>query len=200
MARIHLSIHVTRTYGLRGKRNNWSFPCVYSLRKMPHFCAIPGCSKRSNRDSQVNYHHLPLKNKLLLKQWIHKIGRTNLLLNDSTRICNNHFINLRGRMLHLDEVPSLKLLVLPMQVTLSCLCRLLTRSPLPELNDIELSVSDVSYGDAAVNTDLTGVDVESLEGEVHEFRDRVAQSERECADLKMKQLLNLDTSAMMIAK
>ena len=200
MARIHLSIHVIRTYGLRGKCNNWSFPCIYSLRKMPRFCAIPGCSKHSNRDSQVNYHHLPLKNKLLLKQWIHKIGRMNLPLNDSTRICNNHFINSRGRMLHLDEVSSLKLPVLPTQATLSHLCRLLTRSPLPEPSDIELSISDVSYGDAAVNTDLTGVDVESLEGEVRELRNRVVQSERECADLKMRQLFDLDTSAMMIAK
>ena len=35
------------------------------------------------------------------------------------------------------------------------------------------------------------MDVESLEGEVHELRDRVAQSERECADLKIKQPFRL---------
>ena len=133
---------------------------------MVHFCAVPGCSNRSDRDSQVSYHRLPLRNKLLLKQYVHKIGRRNLPLNESTCICSDHFVNSRGRMLRLDEVPSLKLPVLPTQVVTSQPRRQILRSTLPEPSaDKELSVSNVSYGDAATN-DLTGADLESLEGQV----------------------------------
>ena len=124
MARIHLLNHVIRTYGLGGKRNNWSFPCVYSLRKMPHFCAVPGCSKRSDRDSQVSYHCLPLKNKLLLKQWIHK--SVERIYHSMIPRAQQQFVHSRGRMLHSDKVPSLKLPVLPTQAALSRPRRLLT--------------------------------------------------------------------------
>ena len=72
---------------------------------------------------------------------------------------SDNFVHSRGRMLRSDIVPSLKLPVLPTQAALSRPCRLLTWSPLPEPSNIELSISDVSYGDAAANTDLTSVDV-----------------------------------------
>ena len=73
---------------------------------MVHFCAVPGCSNRSDRETHLSYHRLtlPLKNKVL-KEWIHKI-RTNL---PSTRVCSEHFVRSTGRMLRVDEVPSEKL-------------------------------------------------------------------------------------------
>ena len=158
---------------------------------MVHFYAVPGCSNHSDRDSQVSYHCLPLRNKPLLKQWIHKIGRRNLPLNESTCVCSDHFINSRGRMLRLDEVPSLKLPVLPTQIVPLQPRRQLLRSTLPEPSDKELSVSNVSNGDAATNTDLTGADLESLEGQVCQLKEIVVQLEHECKNLKAKQPFRL---------
>ena len=76
---------------------------------MVHFCAVPGCSNRSDRETHLSYHRLPLKNKNVLKEWIHKIRRTNLPLKESTRVCSEHFLRSTGRMLRVDEVPSEKL-------------------------------------------------------------------------------------------
>jgi len=49
---------------------------------MVHFCAVPGSSNQSNRDTKLSYLGLP--NKASLKVWIHKIGRKNLPLNSET--------------------------------------------------------------------------------------------------------------------
>ena len=76
---------------------------------MVHFCCVPGCSNRSNRDTTVSYFGLPLKNKPLLKVWIHKIGRQNLPLNSNTRICSNHFVSATKRKLRPDEYPTINL-------------------------------------------------------------------------------------------
>ena len=76
---------------------------------MVHFCAVPGCSNRSNREVDVSYFKLPLNNKPSLKTWIHKIGRKNLLLNANTRICSNHFVSAAKRKLRPDEFPTLGL-------------------------------------------------------------------------------------------
>ena len=164
---------------------------------MVHFCAVPGCSNRSGRDSQVSYHRLPIRNKPLLKQWIHKIDRGNLQLNESTHVCSDHFVNSKGRMLRLDEVPSLKLPVMPTQVVpLQSL-----RSTLPEPSDKELSISNVSYGDAATNTDLTGADLEPLEGQVCQLKEIVAQLKHKCEGLKAKQpfrLRNIDADDIKV--
>ena len=84
---------------------------------MVHFCAVPGCSNRSDRETHLTFHRLPLKRKELLKEWIHKIGRKNLPLNPSTRVCSEHFVNSRGRMLRSDEVPSVNLPILPTRVS-----------------------------------------------------------------------------------
>ena len=80
---------------------------------MPQFCCVHGYSNRSDRETNLSFHHLSLKRKMILKKRIHKIGRKNLPLNDKTRICSEHFVNSRGRMLRWDEVPSLKLPSLP---------------------------------------------------------------------------------------
>ena len=73
---------------------------------MVYFCCVPGCSNRSNRDTAVSYFGLPLKNKPLLRIWIHKIGRQKLPLNSNTRICSNHFVSAAKRKLWPDEYPT----------------------------------------------------------------------------------------------
>ena len=73
---------------------------------MVHFFCVPGCSNRSDHERQLSYYGLPLKNKKLLKEWIHKIVRKNLRLNSSTRICSEHFLNASGRLLRKSESPS----------------------------------------------------------------------------------------------
>ena len=83
---------------------------------MGQFCCIPGCSKRSERDKDVSFHRLPLYDKKLLKVWVHKIGRKNLSVNNSTRVCSRHFVGSKGHKLRPDEYPTLNLPILPMQV------------------------------------------------------------------------------------
>lgn len=76
---------------------------------MVHFCCVPGCSNRSNRETELSYFGLPLKNKALLKVWMQKIWRDNLPLNNNTRIFSEHFVSASKRKLRPDEYPSLKL-------------------------------------------------------------------------------------------
>ena len=72
---------------------------------MVHVCVVPGCSNRSSRETNLSYYHLPLKNKKLLKVWVHKIRRNNLPLNTNSHVCSIHFENARGRRLRPDEYP-----------------------------------------------------------------------------------------------
>ena len=74
---------------------------------MVNFCCVPCCSNNSIRDSNLSYFRLPLRNKGLLKQWIHSIGRKNLPINANMRVCSQHFYQGGGRQLRPDEVPSL---------------------------------------------------------------------------------------------
>ena len=74
---------------------------------MVHCCCAIDCSSRSNRETNLFLFSLPLKNKRLLKRWIHVIRRKNLPLNLHTRICSRHFVNAEKRRLHPNEVPSL---------------------------------------------------------------------------------------------
>ena len=85
--------------------------------KMVHVCCVPCCSSRSDRERNLSYFGLPFQDKKLLKQWIHRIGRANLPLNRSTRICSRHFIKAEGRKLCQDEVPSENLPVLSTQLS-----------------------------------------------------------------------------------
>ena len=57
----------------------------------------------------MSFFGLPLKDKKLLKQWIHAIGRKNLYLNKHTGVCSRHFVNANKRLLRPDEVPTLEL-------------------------------------------------------------------------------------------
>ena len=65
----------------------------------------------------MSFFSLPLKDKTLLKRWIHVIGRANLPVNASTRICSRHFIKAAGRRLYPGEVPSEELPVLSTTAT-----------------------------------------------------------------------------------
>ena len=82
--------------------------CCVNLLTMVHVCVVPGCSNRSDRETHLSFHCLPLKNKKLLKVWIHKIGRKNLL-NNNSRVCSTHFSNAVNRVLRPDEVPTINL-------------------------------------------------------------------------------------------
>ena len=93
------------------------FRVRWTSQRMVYFCVVPGCSNKSDRDSHLSFHRLPLKNKSLLKIWIHKIGRKNLPLNKNSCVCSEHFPGGR-RLLVNDEYPTLKLPKLSTQVVL----------------------------------------------------------------------------------
>ena len=84
---------------------------------MGWFCCVPGCSKRSERDKDVSFHLLPRNDKKLLKLWIHKIGRKDLRVSASTRVCSRHFVSSKNRKVRPDEYPTLNLPTLSTQVT-----------------------------------------------------------------------------------
>ena len=155
---------------------------------MVHFCAVPGCSNRSDRETHLSFHRLPLKNKKLLKQWIHKIGRAHLPINESTRICCEHFVNSKGRLLRSDEVPSQKLPVLPTRVLTPPRRRPIVRIAPPESSKSQLPAG-TEYKEVGVNTDLTGADIHFLERELSQRKYSVQQLNNECMDLKEKQHL-----------
>ena len=157
---------------------------------MVHFCAVPGCSNRSDRETHLIFHRLPLKNKKLLKQWIHKIGRAHLPINESTRICCEHFVNSKGRLLRSDEVHSQKLPVLPTRVLSPPRRRPIVRITPPESSKSQL-LAGTEYKEVGVNTDLTGADIHFLERELSERKESVQQLNNECMDLKEKQHLRL---------
>ncbi len=77
--------------------------------KMVHVCVIPGCSNRSDRDTQLSYHCLPLRNKALLRVWIHKIDRKRLPVNRKSRVCSEHFVSAAGRVLRPEKYHNLLL-------------------------------------------------------------------------------------------
>ena len=156
---------------------------------MVHFCTVPGCSNRSDRETHLSYHRLPLKRKNILKEWIHKVGRVNLPLNESTRVCSEHFVKSTGRMLQPNEVPSQKLPVLRTRVSSQLPRRHIVRYELTERRKSQQV--QVLYRDAGVNTDLTGADLELLEAELLGLKEKVQQLEQECAESKEKQYFRL---------
>ena len=100
-----------------------------------------------------------------------QIIRKNLPVNESTHVCSEHFVNSRDIKLRSDEVQTLNLPTLPPQVTPTSSCRPLIRHALSEgtSKSTELK-SGVHYADAAVNTNLTCVDIETLEGELSKVK------------------------------
>ena len=141
------------------------------------------------RVERSGYHRLPVNKPALLKQWIHKIGRENIPILDSTRVCSEHFINSTGRKLRPDEYPTLKLPVLPTQVSVPPPRRELVRHDLPakkRKDDGEVE-SKVVYCDAQTNTELTWLEIEDMKKEL----DATKKELEECNVLKQKQHLRL---------
>ena len=155
---------------------------------MVHFCVVPGCSNKSDRDTHLSFHRLPLKNKSLLKIWIHKIGRKNLPLNDNSRVCSEHFPGGRQLLVN-DEYPTLKLPKLSTQVVLPSKRRSSRiRNRNGEIISTQVQCADhvseqveSTLCDKAVCTELAGKEIESLLAQVKEL-------EKTVVDLKKKQL------------
>ena len=59
---------------------------------MPKACCVYGCSSRAGRDRGVHFYRLPLTNKPLLKQWLHRMRTKTVRLNKNTRVCSKHFV------------------------------------------------------------------------------------------------------------
>ena len=57
---------------------------------MPHYCIVPLCNNRSGTPG-ISFYRLPLKDPDLLKQWLVKIRRENVPLNEYSRVCSEHF-------------------------------------------------------------------------------------------------------------
>ena len=164
---------------------------------MVHFCAVPGCSNNSNKKPELLFHRLPLKDKKLIKIWIHKIGRKNLPLNGNTRICSEHFVASANRHLRPGKFPSINLPVL--STTVSKPSR--RRPPLPrgaaerELHgdgsgEEESGLEPVS--DQACCTDLTANQIEAMEEEISKLK-------QEISDLKQANALSKFTLSSSIA-
>ena len=86
---------------------SWSRMSIHDRQStMVNTCVVPGCGSRSDRDHQLSFHRLPLKNKTLLRQWLHHTGRKNVPLNNNSRICSRHFKNSHKRKLQSDEYPT----------------------------------------------------------------------------------------------
>ena len=158
MGRIHYSISLNYKYGRGGRVLFRKLP-GFERRRMVHCCCVPGCTDQSDSERHLSYFGLLLKNKSLLKQWKHRIGRNNLPTNGYTRICSAHFVRAAGRRLRSDEVPSVNLPVLATSVT-----KLTPRRPPRERvyatlhNDVENSGDDgpSSRKDVATQVDYTG--------------------------------------------
>ena len=162
---------------------------------MGWFCCVPGCSKRSERDKDVSFHRLPLRNKKLLKVWVHKIGRKNLSVNTSTRVCSRHFIGSKGRKLRPDEYPTLNLPILSTQATqpqkrkspkkrVVCLTNDAQNDVSPESSD-SLDYNEkyaegnnsVDMKDVSTLTDVVGEEIEALVEECEILRRDLAVCE-----------------------
>ena len=152
---------------------------------MVHFCVVPGCSNKSDQDTHLSFHRLLLKNKSLLKIWIHKIGRKNLPLNDNSRVCSEHFRGGR-RLLVNDEYPTLKLPKLSTQVVLPSKRSPRTRRRNGETISTQVQCADhiseqveSMLCDNAVCTELAGKEIESLLAQVKELAKTVVDLKKQ---------------------
>ena len=156
---------------------------------MVHVCVVPGSSNRSDRETHLSFHCLPLKNKPLLKKWIHKIGRKNLPFNGASCVCSVHFINAIGRRLRPDEYPTINVPILttPVRKRKSPTQRAYTDEPHCVDSNTEVgpscgSLDDVSTQQAmtatvAVQTTDTLSDYTKLQVENAELSGKLASSQ-----------------------
>ena len=122
---------------------------------MVNTCAVPGCSSRSDRETHLSFHALPLSNKALLKRWVHQIGRTKLPINSSTRVCSRHFKNSHGRKLRCDECPTENLPQLATRVSTPT-----PRRPLIRRHNTPLRTEENGEEQQELQTRETGVDTD----------------------------------------
>ena len=143
-----------------------------------HVCVVPGCANRSDRDREVSFHCLPLRNKSLLKVWIHKIGRKNLPLNSNSRVCSAHFVKSAGRCLAPGEYPTLHLLIIttPVRKRKSPVKRELT--PLQSASHILCDESDALPVDIGVQTDDAW---QKREAETVQLQEKITELEKKLA-------------------
>ena len=111
MGDIHYYSLVNSELRSGGQRVNWNI-----VSTMVHCCCVPRCSNRSDREGHLSFFRLLLKNKALLKGWIHRIGWKNLPLNPNMRVRSKHFEAATKRRLLSDEYPSVRLSVLTTSV------------------------------------------------------------------------------------
>ena len=159
---------------------------------MVHVCCMPNCTSRSDREVNLSYYGLSLLNKRLLKQWVHKIGCSNLPLNQNTKVCSCHFVNAKGRKLRKNEAPSENLPVLSISET-PTVRRKPPREqrppPQPHHRDLDcekviLDEDKVSEEpgstEKAVNTDLKAMDLEELKKKIAMLENQVETLTKEC--------------------
>ena len=75
-------------------------------------CCEPRCLNRSDRENYLWFFILLLKNKALMKAWIHHIGWKTCFSNHNACDCSKHFEGATQRCLLSDDCPSLRLPVL----------------------------------------------------------------------------------------
>ena len=142
-----------------------------------NFCVVPGCSSRSNRERHLSFHSLPLSNKRMLKQWIRVIGRKNLPLNSSSRVCSRHFKNSEGRKLRSDEFPTENMPQIAIRVP----------SRAPRRPPLSRHASSLTNDDTVLEEPRTkevGVNTDSYNNEVSKLRAREAELEEELVNLR----------------
>ena len=69
-----------------------------------HYCMVKGCENKSNKASKIKFYSLPLKNKVLLANWLKVIPRKSDSISIHSRICSDHFSE--GSKKSKDAVPS----------------------------------------------------------------------------------------------
>ena len=171
---------------------------------MVHCCCVIDCSSRSNRETHLSFFSLPLKNKRLLKHWIHVIRRKNLPLNRHTRICSRHFVNTKKRHLYPNEVPSLFL-----PDASFCLSRNQRKPPRDQSavlhDDLEAVSTELgtakddldSDGDSKVTRDVSAqTDMKEVE-EVTILRQKFVDLERKLEETKFR-LSNIKNDENMV--
>ena len=170
---------------------------------MGWFCCVPGCSTRSERDKDVSFHRLPLRDKKLLKIWIYKIGRKNLPLSASTRVCSRHFIQSKNRKLRPDEYPTLNLPLVSTQVTQPRKRRSpKNRQPLEIDNTSESTESDDPEPtiSVAILTDVTGKDLDALATECEQLKRSLEETRTKlkATEFRVDSLMTINKSSFTL--
>ena len=165
--------------------------------KMVHVCCVPACSSRSDCERDLSFFSLPLKDKKVLKQWIHLIGRANLPLNRSTRICSRHFVKAAGRKLYPGEVPSKELPVLSTTVKPSKCRRPPKQRPLPvverETDSSPAKDTMSNRRDIGVNTEwdfFAGLEAQATR--IHTLEGELLQVKMQKHTFRLKNIANND--------